>query len=132
MFSRDCAVCLAQYHRLCNALALKSIPFLRFVRLISHVSVAGLDTTLPGKHAAMKNSNTLIFYSYDFSPGTRSACVSDHIPYAHVTSHSALYGANAVYSECAVMWALHRAYGVANVGLLPIWANWEVARPPMD
>ena len=73
-----------------------------FVRLMSHVSVTGLDVTLPGVGAA---------------------CVSDRVAPGHVTEHSSRYGPNAVYSECAVMWALHRAYGISNVSMIPAWAS---------
>ena len=69
---------------------------------MSHVSVTGLDVTLPG---------------------VRAACVSDRVAPGHVTEHSSRYGPNDVYSECAVMWVLHRAYGISNVSMIPAWAS---------
>jgi hypothetical protein len=74
----------------------------RFVRLVSHIAATGLDVTLPG---------------------VRDACVPDNIAQSHPNSHSARHGTNAVFSECMVMWALHRSYGVGNVRMLPDWAD---------
>ena len=74
----------------------------RFVRLVSHIAATGMDVTLPG---------------------VRDACVADDKFPGHVTAHASRHGPNAVYSECMVMWALHRSYGVGNVSMLPDWAD---------
>jgi hypothetical protein len=74
----------------------------RFVQLISHVAATGVDVTLPG---------------------VRAACVAKELADGRPTLHSARYGATAVSSECMVMWALHRSYGITNVRMLPDWAD---------